>query len=203
MNHDAFRSWLDAYGRAWETRDPQAAADLFTQDATYQETPFDEPLRGRAAIRDYWSHVPRSQEQIRFDYDILAVTGNVGIAQWRASFVRLPSKTGVQLNGIFVVCLDAENRCKVFREWWHRRENSPHYRQRSVAHNHEVPATSRGRPRSWWSDGLCETIAKRFKIAVHDPLASIPARSSSVARGFQNEEIMMRCVLPQQGETCP
>lgn len=126
MNHDAFRSWLDAYGRAWERRDPQAAADLFTEDATYQETPFDEPLRGRTAIRDYWSHVPRSQEQIRFDYDILAVTEDVGIAQWRASFVRLPSKTGVRLNGIFVVCLDAENRCKVFREWWHRRENKPH-----------------------------------------------------------------------------
>ena len=29
MNHEPFKSWLDAYGRAWETRDPHAAVDLF------------------------------------------------------------------------------------------------------------------------------------------------------------------------------
>jgi hypothetical protein len=125
MNHRTFKSWLDAYGRAWETRDPQAAADLFTKDATYQETPFDEPLRGRSAIFEYWSDVPRSQDQIRFGCDILAVTENLGIARWWASFVRIPSKTQVKLDGIFVVSLDAENRCKEFREWWHRQEKQP------------------------------------------------------------------------------
>jgi hypothetical protein len=125
MNHDAFKSWLDALGRAWERRDPQAAADLFTKDVTYQETPFDEPLRGRPAILEYWSDVPRSQDQIRFGCDILAVTENLGIARWWASFVRIPSKTQVKLDGIFVVSLDAENRCKEFREWWHRQEKQP------------------------------------------------------------------------------
>lgn len=125
MNHDTFKSWLDAYGRAWETRDPQAAADLFTEDATYQETPFAEPMRGRSAILAYWSHVPRTQDHIRFGYEILAVTNDVGVAHWWASFVRIPSQVQVKLDGIFVVSLDAENRCKEFREWWHRQENKP------------------------------------------------------------------------------
>ena len=65
MNFETFKTWLGVYGRAWETRDPQAAAHLFTEEATYQETPFDKPMRGLSAIMDYWSEVPRNQEQIR------------------------------------------------------------------------------------------------------------------------------------------
>jgi len=122
MNHDIFTSWLEAYGRAWETRDPQAAAVLFAGDATYQETPFNEPMRGRSAIFEYWSHVLRTQDQIRFGYEILAMTDNMGITRWWASFVRIPSQIQVKLDGIFVVSLDAENRCHEFREWWHKQE---------------------------------------------------------------------------------
>jgi hypothetical protein len=125
MNHDTFKSWLDAYGRAWEARDPHAATDLFTEDATYQETPFAEPMHGRSAIFQYWSHVPHTQDRIKFGFEILAVTESIGVARWWVSFVRVPSQTQVKLDGIFVVALDAENRCPEFREWWHKQETNP------------------------------------------------------------------------------
>ncbi len=63
MNRDTFTAWVNTLIRAWENRDAQAAADLFTNNATYQENPFDEPLRGRAAIRAYWADVPRTQDR--------------------------------------------------------------------------------------------------------------------------------------------
>ena len=122
MNRDIFTSWLDAYGEAWENQDAQAAAELFAEDAIYQETPFDPPMQSRAAIIAYWSDIPEAQEKIRFDYEILAVTELMGIARWRASFVRLPSKKQVRLDGILMVTLNGDNRCQVFREWWHRQE---------------------------------------------------------------------------------
>ena len=123
MNHSDFKSWLDAYGRAWETQDAQAAAELFTDDATYQETPFDEPMRGRAAIAEYWSTNVAEQDQVRFGYEILATTEDKGIARWWTTFVDIASKAEVKLDGIFVVSLDAENRCDVFQEWWHAQAN--------------------------------------------------------------------------------
>jgi len=53
MDQTKFTDWLDAYKRAWETRDPEAAANLFTANANYHETPFEDPVRGREGIRDY------------------------------------------------------------------------------------------------------------------------------------------------------
>src|SRR5713101_70603 len=86
----AFKAWLDAYGQAWENRDPEGATALFTEDGTYQVTPFLEPMRGRKAIFEYWSEVARTEEDIRFGYKILAVTPEIGIARWWASFIRVP-----------------------------------------------------------------------------------------------------------------
>lgn len=123
MDFHSFQSWLEAYKRAWETRDPQAVGELFSEDATYQETPFVAPLRGRTAIRRYWSDVvERSQEQIRFGYEILSIAGNVGIAHWWASFARLASGKKVALDGIFLLTFDAQDRCEALREWWVRKE---------------------------------------------------------------------------------
>ena len=123
MNVDTFTSWLEAYKHAWEIRDPQAAAALFTSDATYQETPFREPMRGQAAILEYWSAVPQTQQDIRFSYAVLAVTQERGIARWRATYRKTSTHTQIQLDGIFVVTLNDERLCSTFEEWWHREEN--------------------------------------------------------------------------------
>ena len=119
MNEGAFSSWLDAYKHAWEGGDPIAAGDIFTEDATYQEKPFDEPMRGRKAITDYWSGNVAEQDNVQFGYEVLATTDEIGIARWWASFVDHSSKAHVQLDGIFVIHLDSDNRCTELQEWWH------------------------------------------------------------------------------------
>src|SRR5258708_6544912 len=90
MTPSAFASWLDAYGRAWTSRDPQAAADLFAEHGTYQVTPFVEPMRGKQAILEYWTNVAQTEQNIQFGYEILALTPEQGIARWWASFVIVP-----------------------------------------------------------------------------------------------------------------
>jgi len=118
----AFRSWLDAYGQAWESRNPDAAAALFTENGTYQVTPFLEPMSGRDAIFKYWSEVARTEENIRFGYEILLATTALNIAKWSASFVRVPPGLQTQLDGIFLISLDEEGRCTSLQEWWHKQQ---------------------------------------------------------------------------------
>ena len=123
MEPSTFKSWLEAYGRAWRDRDPQAAADLFTEDGTYQVTPFVEPMRGRSAIFEYWSQVAQTERDIQFGYEVLAVTQEGGIARWWASFVRVPPGFQTKLDGIFLIALDGDGHCRSLREWWHKEQH--------------------------------------------------------------------------------
>ena len=84
-------------------------------------TPFEEPFRGHAAIYQYWKGVTSTEQNIEFDYQILAVTAEYGIARWHASFVRVPPGLNTQLDGIFLVSLDTSGRCQSLREWWHKK----------------------------------------------------------------------------------
>jgi hypothetical protein len=92
----AFKSWLDAYGLAWENRNPETAAALFNDSGTYQVTPFLEPMRGRKAIFEYWSEVARTEKNIRFRYEVLVVKDELNIARWSASLS--VSRRGYKLN---------------------------------------------------------------------------------------------------------
>jgi hypothetical protein len=122
MEPDTFKAWLEAYGRAWMGRDAPAAAELYAEDGTYQVTPFVEPMRGRAAILEYWSHVAATQRDIQFGYEALAATAEMGIARWWASFVIVPQGLQTKLDGIFLIALDEGGRCRSVREWWHKEQ---------------------------------------------------------------------------------
>lgn len=120
---EEFNDWLEAYGRAWRDGDPEAAAALFTPDARYEETPFDRPMVGREAIYRYWDEgAGKAQKDVTFSFDILSVQDNVGLAHWRAHFIRVPSEASVDLDGLLAARFAAEGTCSEFREWWHRRE---------------------------------------------------------------------------------
>ena len=123
-----FDNWLKRYGDAWEKGDSDAAKTLFTSDAQYFETPFDDPMIGIDAIYKYWKdNAELGQEDVSFSYNVLAVDQNIGLAHWRADFKRLSSDTTVKLDGIFKVAFSDDGKCEVFREWWHRIEKPAFY----------------------------------------------------------------------------
>jgi hypothetical protein len=119
----AFKSWLDAYGKAWESRDAEAAAALYTENGTYQVTPFVEPMRGRKAIFEYWSNVARTEENVKFGHEILVASRALNIAKWSASFVIVPQGLKTKLDGVFVISLDTQGLCTSLREWWHKQQD--------------------------------------------------------------------------------
>jgi hypothetical protein len=114
---EQLRGWLDAYGRAWEQRSPDAAAEIFSEDATYHETPFSEGMRGRDAIRAYWATAADHQKDVAFRYEIVNVSPAVVL--WQASYTKARSDEPTNLDGVFLLEFDAENRCSSLREWWH------------------------------------------------------------------------------------
>ncbi|MEO8466300.1 MAG: nuclear transport factor 2 family protein [Gammaproteobacteria bacterium] len=115
----AVEKWLAGYERAWESRDAARAAELFAANASYHEMPFEAPKAGQAGIREYWSSVTADQRDIDFKAQIIAVSGQTGVAHWSATFTAVSTGARVELDGMFVLTFDAIGRCSELREWWH------------------------------------------------------------------------------------
>ena len=113
--------WLEAYGRAWQERDPAAAQALFSEDARYWETPYAEPFEGRGGVGEYWARVTADQDGVDFDYEVLAVAGVKGMARWSARFRSISGDVPVELDGVFVLEFSDADHVGSLREWWHAR----------------------------------------------------------------------------------
>lgn len=114
-------AWLRRYEQAWEQKDADAAGNLFAADARYYETPYSDPFEGPAGVSEYWARVTADQQDIDFQYAVIATKGNIGIASWSARFTTISEGTKLELNGVFVLEFASENQCAVLREWWHLR----------------------------------------------------------------------------------
>ena len=122
LTREALAAWLAGYELAWERRDPDAAAALFTAGASYHEMPFDEPIAGQDGIRAYWARVTADQRDVDFQAKPVAVSGDTAVAEWTATFRLASSGATVDLDGVFVLTFDADGRCSSLREWWHARQ---------------------------------------------------------------------------------
>jgi ketosteroid isomerase-like protein len=117
----AVTDWLARYKEAWERRDPELAAALFTENAPYHELPFAPPKPGRAGIRAYWASVTEDQRDVAFEARVVAVEAATAVARWSASLRSASSGARVELDGVFILAFDRDGLCSELREWWHVR----------------------------------------------------------------------------------
>ena len=110
---EAVSRWLTAFGDAWESSDADAAASLFAVGATLQQTPFDELVRGRRAIRDHFAAEFVGWPGASFSAQVLGAGDTYGVAHW------LVASGSRARDGVLVAALDDRDRCTSLRQWWH------------------------------------------------------------------------------------
>jgi uncharacterized protein (TIGR02246 family) len=120
LTRETVAAWLRAYARAWETYDPDAVADLFSEDATYLYHPFDEPIRGRLAIVASWIEDKDAAGTYDGRYEPVAIDGNLAVAHGRSRYFNDASKTELvrEFDNLFLIEFDDQGRCRFFREWY-------------------------------------------------------------------------------------
>ena len=115
IDHE-YTDWLARYRRAWIERDAAAAGQLFTEDATYREQPFQPPFVGREAIRNYWANVTASQTGVELRYGKSISDGRRLAVEWWAN---LQTNDGpLTLAGEFLLLFAATGECRELREYW-------------------------------------------------------------------------------------
>jgi hypothetical protein len=109
--------WLEAYRQAWMKRDADAAASLFTADATYAEQPYEDAFVGSKGVREYWARVTATQANVELEYGKPITVGNRTAVEWWATLTN--GGVPVTLAGAFLLTFDVSGRCKTLREYWH------------------------------------------------------------------------------------
>ena len=112
---------MEDYRRAWERQDADLLLTLFSENATYHENPFNVPLEGHAAIREYWLRVTENQKDIRFRWRPVHSAGSDHAIEWEAEFTRTTPQQKVELRGMMFLTLAGERIARL-REYWHKRE---------------------------------------------------------------------------------
>jgi hypothetical protein len=120
MNRNSVQVWLDKYVEAWQTYTPPEIGELFSEDALYLYSPFDEqnPLRGREAIVEDWLKEQNPAGSWEAHYAPVAVEGNVAVAQGRTRYFKADGSVEREFDNIFVMHFDEDGRCSRFTEWF-------------------------------------------------------------------------------------
>jgi hypothetical protein len=108
-------AWVAVYEQAWRTAGIEGLAHLFTEDASYRMSPYEEPSVGLERIGELWERERQGpDEEFEFTYEIVAVEVDTAV-------VRVDVKYGPpdrhQYRDLWIVRFVADGRCCEFEEW--------------------------------------------------------------------------------------
>ena len=111
------KHFLAKFKKAWETRDADLAAGLFTRDAQYKQDPFSEAIVGREAIHDYWAGATGRQAEIHFTVGTFIRSGYMLAAEWTCTYQDRSSGEKRELAGMLFADFYGKQ-VRHFREYW-------------------------------------------------------------------------------------
>jgi ketosteroid isomerase-like protein len=109
------RQWLTAYEAAWRAQGTQGLAEIFTDDASYRQSPYQEPVAGLDAIRRMWDDERDGPDEVfTIATDILAVDGPTAVVR---AEVRYGDPVRQEYRDLWIMRLGDDGRCNWFEEW--------------------------------------------------------------------------------------
>lgn len=111
-DEEQVKAWVEGYRRAWESNDPDAVGELFTDDAEYRTAPFDRPRRGRDDVVAGWLEDRDEPGTTTFTWSMLALTDEVAVVEGITVY---PDRT---YSNLFVVSLTSDGQASRFTEWY-------------------------------------------------------------------------------------
>jgi ketosteroid isomerase-like protein len=107
--------WLADYEGAWRSAGTGWLAGIFTKDATYLHSPYEEPIVGLNAIGQMWDDERDGPDEVfTVASDILAVDGPTAVVRTE---VHYGDPVRQEYRNLWVIRLDDDGRCTWFEEW--------------------------------------------------------------------------------------
>jgi ketosteroid isomerase-like protein len=108
---------LARFKAAREQRDVDAMLSLFAEACEARPDPFEAPLLGAVAVRDYWNRTAAEQRDVEFDAERVWVSGRTVLASWHAAWTRIADGDRLRERGFSVLELDDAGAATRWRSW--------------------------------------------------------------------------------------
>jgi hypothetical protein len=116
--------WLAGYEAAWRAPGTGQLAEIFTQDASYRLSPYEEPVVGLAAIGSMWDAERDGPDEIfTLATDIVAVEGPTAVVRAEVGYGNPVRR---EFRDLWVIRLGEDGRCSWFEEWPYWPERPSH-----------------------------------------------------------------------------
>jgi hypothetical protein len=115
MTPEEVRRWVAGYERAWRTAGTGLLGGLFTEQATYRMSPYEEPVTGLPAIATLWeSERDGPDEVFAMTAEPVAVDGDTAVVRVE---VRYGDPVRQEYRDLWVLRFAPDGRCAAFEEW--------------------------------------------------------------------------------------
>lgn len=128
-DRNSVHRWLTGYEAAWRAPGIKSLAGLFTEDATYLQSPYERPVTGLDAIGRMWEREREGPDEVfALATDIVAVDGQVAVVRAEVTYGAPVTR---EYRDLWVIRFAADGRCAWFEEWpfWpqqpHAESNDP------------------------------------------------------------------------------
>jgi SnoaL-like domain len=109
------RRWLAGYEAAWRAPGTTGLEALFTGDAAYLHSPYEQPTTGLDAIKRMWEEDRDGPEEVfTLATDVLAVEGPTAVVRAEVCYGEPPRQ---EYRDLWVLRFAGDGRCTWFEEW--------------------------------------------------------------------------------------
>jgi SnoaL-like domain len=115
VDRDHVTRWVAAYEAAWRAAGTEALAGIFAPDARYWPGPYEEPVRGLAAIARMWEAERDGPGEV-FEMISEIVAAEDVTAVVRAE-VRYGDPVTEEWRDLWIIRFAPDGRCASFEEW--------------------------------------------------------------------------------------
>jgi len=115
LSREEVSAWVARYERAWRTAGTELLKDLFTGDATYRMSPYEEAATGLAEIGALWEREREGpDEEFTMAHEVVAVDGDTAVVRLE---VQYGGPDRLQYRDLWILRFAADGRCRTFEEW--------------------------------------------------------------------------------------
>jgi len=106
--------WLARYEAVWRAPGTDGLAGIFSDDVTYRQSPYEDPVIGLAAVGRMWDAERAGPDEVfTLATEIVAVDGPAAVVRAEVHY----ADPGQEYRDLWVIRFAADGRCDWFEEW--------------------------------------------------------------------------------------